>query len=258
MFRYNYLPKPTTKILLCLILGSLTLACHKNSVTPDAQANPNQPPIAMASPALNPAANPQIAAPNSSAVPVLGDRQVSVGIAPDYKMGQTAPSPATTASAAPNVSPTIRHIENGKMIIVQGKNADPSMDGPPSTPTPTPAPTPAVEMVNGKIKQQWEAPAEFASMKNPLKVSAEVVKRGKDLYRNRCEQCHGAEGKGNGPYNDPKWRQSTNLASKAVQANSDGELFYKISTSRDRHPASKVLYSEEERWMVVSFLRTFK
>ncbi len=130
--------------------------------------------------------------------------------------------------------------------------------GPPPTPTPTPAPTPAVEVVNGKIKQKWQAPPEALNVKNPLKVTAEVTKKGQYLYKNRCEICHGSEGKGNGPYNDPKWTQATNLASKAVQANTDGELFYKISTSRDRHPASKVLYSEEERWMVVAFLRTLK
>ena len=254
--------KPTAKILLCLIFccSLLALACHKNPVTQEAQANPNQPPNTTASPATNPAAvpNPQAATPNGSVLPAPGERQVAVGIAPDYKAGQPTPSPAAAASAAPNVSPTIRHIENGKMIIVQGKHADPAMDGPPPTPTPTPAPTPVVEMVNGKIKQQWQAPAEFANMKNPLKVNAEVVKKGKYLYKNRCEICHGAEGRGNGSYNDPKWTQSTNLASKAVQANNDGELFYKVSTSRDRHPASKVLYSEEERWMVVSFLRTLK
>jgi mono/diheme cytochrome c family protein len=113
-------------------------------------------------------------------------------------------------------------------------------------------------MVNGKIKQQWEAPAEYASLKSPLKATPDVIKRGQYLYKNRCEICHGAEGKGNGFYNKPEYKQATNLTSQVVQANTDGELFYKVSMNRDRHPSSRMLYSEEERWMIVAFLRTLK
>ena len=242
------------RLLGLVLCGSfLTMACQKSSVTEVAQANPNQPTNTPTLP------SPQASAPNAIAAPVAADgRQVAIGVAPDYKQDQTTPAPIPGVSVSPGASPTIRHLDNGKMIIVQGKNLPPEMMGPPPTPTPTPAPTPAVEMVNGKIKQRWQAPPEAVSVKNPLKVTAEVTKKGQYLYKNRCEICHGSEGKGNGPYNDPKWTQATNLASKAVQANTDGELFYKISTSRDRHPASKVLYSEEERWMVVAFLRTLK
>ena len=91
-----------------------------------------------------------------------------------------------------------------------------------------------------------------------LKVTPDILKRGQYLYKNRCESCHGAEGKGNGFYNKPEYKQSPNLTSKVVQANSDGELFYKVSNFRDRHPSSRMLYSDEERWMIVAFLRTLK
>ncbi|MFN7930079.1 MAG: c-type cytochrome [Blastocatellia bacterium] len=255
-------------VFLCFLLGSslLALACHKSSVTEvanagtsaNANASPSATPNATDTPPTAIPGQPG-ASPNPGAIQFGPDgRAVAVGVAPDYKAGQATPTPAPGISTKPAASPTIQHLDNGKMVIVQGKNLPPEMMGPPPTPTPTPAPTPVVEMVNGKVKQKWEAPAEAASVKSPLKVNADVVKKGKYLYENRCSICHGSEGKGNGPYNDPKWTQSTNLASKAVQANTDGELFYKISTSRDRHPASKVLYTEEERWMVVAFLRTLK
>lgn len=246
------------KLFFLFVLSSLlvTTACQKSSVSDVATAKTN-------STAANaePAPSAPTASPSASA-PVLGPpgAQVAVGVAPDFKQGQ--PSPAASSipgvNTSPGASPTVRHIQNGKMIIVEGKNGPPDLGMPPPTPTPTPAPTPTVEMVNGKIKQQWQAPAEFVNMKSPLKVTPDITKKGQYLYKNRCEICHGSEGKGNGPYNDPKWKQATNLASKAVQANTDGELFYKVSTSRDRHPASKVLYTEEERWMVVAFLRTLK
>lgn len=259
MFRNKRLTLCKASATMLLGFAFLTSACQKGSVTPEANANPAQAVNAQGTNGATTTASPNATLPSGAPMPSPGERQVAVGIAPDYQAGQSpSPSPSASSSAAPNAAPTIRHIENGKLIIAQGKNTDPNLMEPPPTPTPTPAPTPPIEMVNGKVKQQWQAPAEFASMKNPLKINAEVVKKGKYLYKNRCEICHGSEGKGNGPYNDPKWTQSTNLTSKAVQANTDGELFYKVSNSRDRHPSSKVLYSEEERWMVVSFLRTLK
>ncbi len=173
------------------------------------------------------------------------------------------PPVAAPAQAIPGQSPAASPTSSMKHIVANpaGSKVDPNFDfgaNEKAKPTPTPAPTPVVEVVDGKIKQQWQAPAETKNVVNPLKITPEVMKQGKQLYMYKCEQCHGAEGKGNGGFNDPKWKQSTNLASEMVQANTDGELFYKVSTNRDRHPATKILYKEEERWAIVAFLRTFK
>lgn len=261
-------------LVLCLALVGLTFGCNNSAVSDTAVAQPNANPAATpnANPNASPNANPAAAAsptvPGAPALPGQASpapgqpqfgpdgRAFGVGMTPEYAKSQEEGKPKTTMT--PINEKNIRHLEGDKLVYVTGKNLPPEMMGPPPTPTPTPAPTPEVVMENGKIKQKWQAPAEFVSMKSPLKVNGDVVKKGQYLYKNRCEICHGSEGKGNGAYNDPKWTQATNLASKAVQANTDGELFYKISTSRDRHPASKVLYTEEERWMVVAFLRSLK
>ncbi|HEX4949341.1 MAG TPA: c-type cytochrome [Blastocatellia bacterium] len=242
-----------------LLTASLTTACQKNSVTDLAQTN--QPAAAATVPpapnsAVATGAVPSPTVGNPAAIPGPGQAPVQVGIAPDYQP-QASPAPGTTPSpgASVNAAPNMRHLNNSKVTMVNGIAELPT---PPPTPTPTPAVTPPVELVNGKIKQQWEAPAEFAAMKNPVKVTPDVIKRGKYLYQTSCELCHGAEGKGNGAYNSPQWKQATNLTSKVVQANTDGELFYKVSNSRDRHPSKKVMYSDEERWMIVAFLRTLK
>ena len=169
--------------------------------------------------------------------------------------GQPIPGASPVASPAPGSG--IKHIA----MNPAGSKVDPNFDfgaKAKAGPTPTPAPTPVVEVVDGKIKQQWQAPPESKNVVNPLKITKEVMSQGKQLYMYKCEQCHGAEGLGNGGFNDPKWRQSTNLASEMVQSNTDGELFYKVTTNRDRHPATKILYKEEERWAIVAFLRTFK
>lgn len=195
---------------------------------------------------------------NPEATPAVTQTATQPGAAPATNPG-VAPTtlPAGTSGTAPlgaSPTPTVRSISGGPATIT-----DPNYSfGIKPTPTPTPAPTPKIEMVNGKIKQIWEAPAEYAAMTNPVKITPEVIKQGKELYMMRCEQCHGAQGKGNGGYNRPEWGISTNLASTMVQANTDGELYYKVTTNKGRHPASKIRFSDEERWMIVAFLRTLK
>jgi mono/diheme cytochrome c family protein len=238
----------TVKLCVLVLLLLLATACQQGSVTESAQANPNTPAASPTPPDAAATAAPTatvVASPSPGMPGVVGP------------VGQAQP----LASGSPGASPGGRTLNGGKTIIVdasKSNNTDPTLMPPPPTPTPTPAPTPQVVSVNGKIKQQWEAPAEFAQMKSPLKMTPDLLQQGKALYKMRCEMCHGEKGQGNGPYNGPQWQQSTNLASQAVQANTDGELFYKVTTARNRHPASKVRFTDEERWMIVAFLRSFK
>lgn len=242
--------------VFALILSVLfTTACKKDSVVETAQANPN---TTLATPAP---ADPQgLPAGGPGTMPVPSVPQVQPNGLPTLPVG--APTPAPGASPVPGTSPSpassIRQLNGGKVLKVEGNQTIGDFVVPTPTPTPTPAATPVIEMVNGKIKQQWEAPAEFANLKSPIKFTPDAVKQGKQLYMQRCELCHGAEGKGNGAYNKPEFKQSTNLASKVVQANTDGELFYKVTNFRDRHPASAKIFTDEQRWMIVAFLRTFK
>jgi mono/diheme cytochrome c family protein len=137
-------------------------------------------------------------------------------------------------------------------------------------PTPTPKdpfppnPTPTINIVNGKIVQPWQAPPEALALNNPVKGNANAVKIGEAFYNQRCVDCHGKKGYGNGILSrglktksgEPK--QPTNLASRVVQANSDGELFWKITNGRSPMPANHQRFTDEQRWYIVTFLRTFK
>lgn len=231
---------------IMVLAVAFTSGCKKGSVTEVAQANPNAPVTAPAPTQALP-----VGSPSTAPMPSLPPVQP---VTSPTAAGAATPAPGAT----PDPAPKMTHLNNGKMITVVGSQGAKDFATPTPIPTPTPAPTVPIEMVNGKIKQQWEAPAEFASMKSPLKVTPDIIKRGQYLYKNRCESCHGAEGRGNGFYNKPEYKQSPNLTSKVVQANTDGQLFYKVSNFRDRHPSSRMLYSDEERWMIVAFLRTLK
>jgi mono/diheme cytochrome c family protein len=138
----------------------------------------------------------------------------------------------------------------------------PLMTSPYKQPTPEPTlkprPAPPPKIVDGKIVQEWLAPPEAAKLVSPVKDQPDAAKIGRSYYLQRCDGCHGKEGLGNGWMSQNISKPPTNLASDMVQANSDGELFWKITHGRSPMPANRVRFSDEERWYIVSFLRTLK
>jgi mono/diheme cytochrome c family protein len=103
------------------------------------------------------------------------------------------------------------------------------------------------------LAQEWKAPASAKSLKNPIAKDA-GSKEGKALYDRNCVLCHGNSGKGDGPAGSALNPKPKNLADKAIQGETDGELFWKISEGRGVMPPFKSL-PEKERWSLVHYLR---
>lgn len=101
---------------------------------------------------------------------------------------------------------------------------------------------------------EWRAPADAKAVKNPVKG----VGNAKKAIETNCVSCHGASGKGDGPaaaaLPPPK---PADWTSPKVQAESDGELFWKISNGRGAMPPWKHL-PDKERWEIVNYIRTLK
>ncbi len=102
-------------------------------------------------------------------------------------------------------------------------------------------------------------PEEAASVPNPVEASEESVATGAALFAANCAVCHGDEGRGDGPTAaglDPK---PANLHEDHVQDLTDGGLFHIIThgVSGTAMVGWESVLSEEERWHVVNFLRTF-
>jgi mono/diheme cytochrome c family protein len=100
----------------------------------------------------------------------------------------------------------------------------------------------------------WVAPADAKAMKNPVKG----IGNAKKSVETNCVSCHGPGGKGDGPaaaaLPPPK---PANWTSAAVQKETDGELFWKMSNGRGAMPPWKHL-PEQERWEIVNYIRTLK
>jgi mono/diheme cytochrome c family protein len=102
----------------------------------------------------------------------------------------------------------------------------------------------------------WTAPAAEKGIQNPLPPTA-GPQEGKKVFDANCVVCHGASGKGDGPVGAALTPKPGDLTGKAVQAQSDGELFWKISTGRGAMPSWQTL-PEKDRWSLVQFIRTLR
>lgn len=101
----------------------------------------------------------------------------------------------------------------------------------------------------------WEAPVMEKGKKNPLQDDAAAVAQGKKVADVNCVSCHGAKGRGDGAAAAALSPKPADWTSKKVQAESDGELFWKISTGRGAMPAWKFL-PERDRWALVRYIRS--
>ncbi len=102
----------------------------------------------------------------------------------------------------------------------------------------------------------WKAPASADKLANPYKGDASAIAAGKKLYDMYCAVCHGKKGRGDGPAGMALKPRPANLASAAVQRQSDGALFWKITNGNPPMAAYKHTLTEAQRWQLVTFLRT--
>ena len=107
------------------------------------------------------------------------------------------------------------------------------------------------------MQDAWEAPAEAAEVENPVKTSASSVESGKSMFDVACAMCHGSTGGGDGPMSADLDPRPPMLDKDTFGDQTDGALFWKISEGKDPMPGFGGMVSEEERWNIVNFLRTF-
>jgi mono/diheme cytochrome c family protein len=102
----------------------------------------------------------------------------------------------------------------------------------------------------------WVAPKDADNVKNPLAGNAAAVADGKTLYVANCGPCHGDKGKGDGPAAQGLNPKPADHTSVSVQSQSDGAIFWKLSEGRTPMPSYKKIFSDQQRWELVNFIRT--
>jgi hypothetical protein len=103
----------------------------------------------------------------------------------------------------------------------------------------------------------WVAPESARVLQSPLPSTPKVLAFGKATYEIYCDGCHGPAGDGKGHVALKFGVPVVNIAAPVVQGQTDGELFWKITTGRGAMPAWGSLLPEEDRWRLTLFIRTF-
>jgi copper transport protein len=105
-------------------------------------------------------------------------------------------------------------------------------------------------------------PASTASgeLANPIPPNPESVAAGKVVFTTNCVPCHGVSGKGDGPIGITLNPRPADLTIHAVPGvHSDGQLFEWITNGFPGSvmPAFKKVLSDDDRWNLVNYMRTF-
>jgi mono/diheme cytochrome c family protein len=106
--------------------------------------------------------------------------------------------------------------------------------------------------------QNWTARAQARKLKNPYPATSEALAAGMRVYTEHCRNCHGRYGDGKGDRARELWVAPGDFTNRSkMNQLSDGELFWQVSRGRLPMPAFQDKLSEQQRWQVVDYLRTF-
>ena len=105
--------------------------------------------------------------------------------------------------------------------------------------------------------REWKVPEEAKRLKNPIPPSEAALQVGRRVYLDKCAECHGETGKGDGPQAAMYSPAPASLAdAKRMASVTDGEIFYQISEGWKPMPSFKKRLTAEQRWQLVLFVRS--
>ena len=106
------------------------------------------------------------------------------------------------------------------------------------------------------IQEEWVVPDKYQNMENPTDPEEDKA-IGKSLYSKHCQSCHGKQGYGDGKKADEVEGELGDFSTEEFQAQTDGALFYKSTFGRDDMPEyTKKMPDDEDRWLIVNYMRT--
>jgi mono/diheme cytochrome c family protein len=99
-------------------------------------------------------------------------------------------------------------------------------------------------------------PPDLMGKTNPVKPTPEGLAHAKKVYGYDCAICHGANGDGKGEIASSLKTPMLAFSDPAVQAKSDGELFYIIQKGKGEMPYEGERGKPDDMWNMVSYVRT--
>ena len=107
-------------------------------------------------------------------------------------------------------------------------------------------------------KMPWVAPPDAVAKKNPFAGDASLLPEAKKLYESYCSPCHGMKGKGDGAAAVALNPKPADHTSAEIQNESDGSLYWKLTTGRGAMQPYKANLTDKQRWALINYIRTLR
>ncbi len=102
----------------------------------------------------------------------------------------------------------------------------------------------------------WVVPDDAKKVKNPIPPTPETLTAAQDLFTDNCVLCHGEKGMGDGPGAAAiKVKPANFTDAKMMATETDGSLFWKMTSGRGPMPSWKDTLTDKERWELVGYIR---
>lgn len=92
----------------------------------------------------------------------------------------------------------------------------------------------------------------------PVKVTPELIQRGRERFTINCAVCHGAVGMGNGIVTQYGLVGVANFQDKRLIEMPDGQIFNTITHGKNTMGAYGSNVTVEDRWAIISYLRALQ
>jgi mono/diheme cytochrome c family protein len=99
----------------------------------------------------------------------------------------------------------------------------------------------------------WRAPIEAAELENPIEAGLTSLKAGEKAFLRHCTACHDS---GNGAATIGLGADTVDFSAVDLSGQTDGELFWKISTGRRTMPGFGRRLGIAQGWNLVNYLRS--
>jgi mono/diheme cytochrome c family protein len=110
---------------------------------------------------------------------------------------------------------------------------------------------------SGKVFSSSDAGYPGNALRNPLRPTMSVLKRGQYVFNTYCIVCHGPSGQGDG-YIVPKFPRPPTLQSDKVRSWPDGNIYHVITVGQNMMPSYAVQIAPGDRWAVIHYVRALQ
>jgi mono/diheme cytochrome c family protein len=92
----------------------------------------------------------------------------------------------------------------------------------------------------------------------PVKVTADLMERGRQRFNITCAMCHGATGAGNGITKQYGLATVVTLQDDRIRQMADGEIFNTITNGKNTMMAYGPSITVADRWAIIAYLRALQ